>query len=74
MVMDTPQKRALQKYRKRLGKRGLARFEVLGLEGDRDLIRSLASVLILKFAALRLGFGRRVVHAEALDGSQNVVG
>jgi len=40
--MNASQKRALQKYRERLGKRGLARFEVLGLEGDRDLIRSLA--------------------------------
>jgi hypothetical protein len=38
----TPQKRALKNYRKRLKQRGLARFEVLGLEADRDLIRSLA--------------------------------
>lgn len=36
------QTRALQNYRKRLTKRGMARFEVLGLEKDRDLIRSLA--------------------------------
>ncbi len=39
---DTPQKRAIKNYRKRLWKRGMARFEVLGLDGDRDLIRSLA--------------------------------
>jgi hypothetical protein len=38
----TPQKRALKNYRKRLKQRGLARFEVLGLDADRDLIRSLA--------------------------------
>jgi hypothetical protein len=38
----TPQKRALDNYRKRLKQRGIARFEVLGLDADRDLIRSLA--------------------------------
>ena len=40
--MANSQKRAVQNYRSRLSKRGLARFEVLGLESDRDLIRSLA--------------------------------
>lgn len=40
--MGTSQKRAIQNYRSRLGERGMARFEVLGLDGDRDLIRSLA--------------------------------
>jgi hypothetical protein len=40
--MGTSQKRAVQNYRRRLGKRGLARFEVLGRDADRDLIRSLA--------------------------------
>jgi len=41
-VADSSQKRALKNYRERLGKRGLARFEILGVEGDRDLIRLLA--------------------------------
>jgi len=36
---DTPQKRALQRYRRRLTERGMARFEVLALATDRDLIR-----------------------------------
>lgn len=36
------QRRAIQNYRFRLSERGLARFEVLGLETDRDLIRTLA--------------------------------
>jgi hypothetical protein len=36
------QKRAIQNYRSRLRDRGLARFEVLGRDADRDLIRSLA--------------------------------
>ncbi len=40
--MSNSQKRAIQNYRSRLSERGLARFEVLGRETDRDLIRSLA--------------------------------
>jgi hypothetical protein len=42
---NTAQKRALRNYRTRLVKRGMARFEVLGLDADRDLIRSLAKRL-----------------------------
>ena len=41
----TSQKRALKTYRNRLRKRGMARFEVLGLDADRELIRSLAKRL-----------------------------
>ena len=40
--MGNSQKRAIRNYRSRLSERGLARFEVLGLDRDRDLIRSLA--------------------------------
>jgi hypothetical protein len=40
--MTTSQKRAIQNYRSRLSERGLARFEVIGREDDRGLIRSLA--------------------------------
>ena len=40
--MGSSQKRAIQNYRSRLNERGLARFEVLGRDSDRDLIRSLA--------------------------------
>jgi hypothetical protein len=36
-VSNTAQKKALQNYRTRLLKRGMARFEVLGLDADRDL-------------------------------------
>ena len=32
----------LSRYRKRLTQQGMARFEVLGLDADRELIRSLA--------------------------------
>ena len=41
-MSTTAQKRALNRYRKRLKQRGMARFEVLGLNADRELIRSLA--------------------------------
>ena len=41
-VGDSAQKRALQNYRTRLNERGMARFEVLGLGTDRELIRTLA--------------------------------
>ena len=44
-MSTTPQKRALHNYRKRLNQRGMARFEVLGLDADRELIRSLARQL-----------------------------
>jgi hypothetical protein len=42
---NTAQKRALRNYRSRLVKRGMARFEVVGLDADRELIRSLAKRL-----------------------------
>jgi hypothetical protein len=41
-MSGTSQTRALKNYRKRLDQRGMARFEVLGLSTDRELIRSLA--------------------------------
>ena len=44
-MSDTAQNRAIKNYRSRLLTRGVARFEVLGLEADRDLIRSLAKRL-----------------------------
>lgn len=41
-MTEPSQKRALQNYRDRLSRRGMARFEVVGLDADRELIRSLA--------------------------------
>lgn len=41
-MTQTAQQRAIADYRRRLKKRGMARFEVLGLQSDRELIRSLA--------------------------------
>ncbi len=40
--MGSSQTRAVRSYRSRLTERGLARFEVLGRDTDRDLIRSVA--------------------------------
>jgi hypothetical protein len=40
--MSSSKTRAIQNYRSRLSDRGLARFEVLGRDADRDLIRMLA--------------------------------
>ena len=39
---NTSQKRAVRNYRSRLSQSGLVRFEVIGRDGDRALIRSLA--------------------------------
>jgi hypothetical protein len=47
-VGNASQKRAIKNYRSRLQKQGMARFEVLGLDADRDLIRSLARRLAEK--------------------------
>ena len=44
-MSNAAQKKALRNYRTRLIKRGMARFEVLGLDADRNLIRSLAKRL-----------------------------
>lgn len=44
-MSNNSQQRALKNYRKRLNARGLSRFEVLGLDTDRALIRALARQL-----------------------------
>lgn len=41
-MSNTAQKRAIENYRARLTQRGIKRFEVMALETDRELIRSLA--------------------------------
>ena len=44
-MSNTSQRRAAPRYRERLAERGMARFEVLGRETDRELIRSVAKRL-----------------------------
>lgn len=41
-MSKSSQQRALETYRSRLTERGMARFEVLGLDADRELIRTVA--------------------------------
>jgi hypothetical protein len=62
-MSETAQKRALRSYRSRLAKRGIARFEVLGLDTDRDLIRSVARRLAEDgpdSARIRAAIGRTI--------------
>ena len=42
---STSQARAVKNYRKRLSRRGMARFDVLGLATDRALVREFAKRL-----------------------------
>ncbi len=44
-MSPTSQTRSIKNYRNRLVERGMARFEVLGRDSDRDLIRSVAKRL-----------------------------
>ncbi len=44
-MSNVAQKRAVKNFRTRLQKKGFARFEVLGLDTDRTLLRSLAKRL-----------------------------
>jgi len=60
-MSNTSQKRALSNYRKRLKQRGMARFEVLGLDADRELIRRSRGGSPT-MARNRRGFGHRTPH------------
>lgn len=44
-MTQTAQSRAVANYRKRLSSQGLARFEVMGLVDDKDLLRVVAKKL-----------------------------
>ncbi len=70
-MTDTAQKRAIKSYRSRLQKRGVARFEVLGLDTDRELIRSLAKRLTQDDPAanrIRMEVARTVSDAPKKGG------
>ena len=66
--MSNPsQKRAVKNYRKRLKQQGLVRFEVLGLDIDRELIRAISKRLAHggpDAARIRAAV-RRTISAEA---------
>jgi hypothetical protein len=44
-MSKSPQRRAIDNYRSRLTERGMVRFEVVGRDGDRELVRSVAKRL-----------------------------
>ncbi|MDT8315432.1 hypothetical protein RQ765_15230 [Roseomonas mucosa] len=61
------QKRAIEAHRRRLAERGLGRFEVRGLEADKELIRGIARRLAAGDAeagALRADLAERIGGAE----------
>jgi hypothetical protein len=71
ITMSNSQKRAVRNYRSRLSKQGLARFEVLGREADRELIRSLARRLAedsLEAARLRATVSRSMAGEPPRKG------
>ena len=63
--MNASQKRAVENHRRRLGERGLARYEVRGLEKDKDLIRQFAKRLAANDAE-----AERLREAVAPKGSK----
>ena len=61
------QRRAIEAHRRRLAERGLGRFEVRGLEVDKELIRGIARRLAAndpEAGALRADLARRVGAGE----------
>ena len=70
-MSGTSQGRAVRNYRKRLGERGMARFEVMGLDADRELIRSLARRLAVKDPdadRIRATIGRSIADTGSKKG------
>jgi hypothetical protein len=70
-MSNMSQRRAIANYRHRLSERGMARFEVLGLDTDRDLIRSLARRLAddgPEAARLRAALGQIVAGPRPRKG------
>lgn len=68
---STSQTRAVKHYRKRLKRRGMARFEVLGLDADRGLIRAVARQLAEEgpeAARLRAAIGQAVAGEPPRKG------
>ncbi len=62
-MASNSQRRALDAHRRRLAERGLGRFEVRGLDADKELIRGLARRLAANDAAagaLRADLVRRI--------------
>src|SRR5215469_9286435 len=71
-VNNSAQKRAIEKYRSRLTKRGIVRFEIQALERDRDLIRALARKLTEE--GQKAGQLRRAVQQAVVGGASSTGG
>ena len=70
-MVATAKKRALRNDRRQLSKRGMARFEVLGLDADRDLSRSLARRLAeddTGAAQIRAAVSRTIADEPLMKG------
>lgn len=68
---SSSQVRAVENYRKRLSKRGMARFEVLALDSDRELVRALARRLAEdtpEARELRTAMRRKVAEKSRAKG------
>jgi hypothetical protein len=68
---STAQARAVKNYRKRLSKRGMARFEVMALDSDRELIRAFARRLAendQKAAEIRASVRNKIASASRGKG------
>jgi hypothetical protein len=71
LAMNAAQKRAVAGHRLRLGSRGLARYEVRGLEQDKELVRELARRLAANdehAARLRAEVARQIANPSEQCG------
>ncbi len=65
------QRRAIANYRRRLGERGMSRYEVRGLEADKELVRTVAKRLAAGDAAalrLRIELARKIAGESSQRG------
>ena len=77
-MSNRAQKRAIKNYRSRLRKRGVVRFEVLGLDADRGLIRSVAKRLAqndpeanrIRMELVRMVSGTAALRRSPLVGAE----
>jgi hypothetical protein len=70
-MASAAQAQALKNYRKRLTKRGMARFEVLGLAADRELVRTIAKRLAEdtpEAAEMRAAMRKKVTEEPGTKG------
>lgn len=66
-MTSNSQRRAIDAHRRRLAERGFGRFEVRGLEADKELIRGIARRLATnddEASALRTDLAQRVSSSE----------